>query len=97
MCPDDNLLRQMYQFWAALDEAMLAPGDIFRDPDCWPWNSPRPAVRAAWDRLTHPDNLLGMEHWLAHHRKGRGMTEWAKQVTLTAIEVCQRRSEESAS
>ena len=57
-----------------------------------PWESEQPKIIAAWERLTRPENLPDLEFWLARFDNGRGMNDWAKKVTLKAIEVCRVRA-----
>jgi hypothetical protein len=52
--------------WLALDRARHAPrsGESILDrlrQD--PWSHDDPAVRSAWEVLTRPENLVGLEQW----------------------------------
>src|SRR5262249_39703843 len=85
-------LRRLYHLWAALDEAFISTGGALH-PEGWcPWNSSRAEIRAAWDALTHPDNLADLGDWLARGDDGAGMTDFAREPTLKAIEMCRSRA-----
>jgi hypothetical protein len=82
-------LRRMQDQWAALDEAILGSGlDNHFIP---PWESSHPAIHAAWDKLTDPDNLADLEYWLAFYDDGARMNDWAREATQKAIKACRAK------
>lgn len=84
-------LRRVQEHWSKLDEAILGCGlsdDVFIDP----WESSQPNILAAWETLTKPENLADLEFWLASFDNGYGMNDWARRVTLKAIEVCREKA-----
>jgi hypothetical protein len=80
----------MQDQWAALDEAILGSGSL-DDHFIPPWESSRPTIQAAWEKLTAPHNLADLEYWLAFYDNGARMNDWAREATLKAIEVCRAK------
>jgi len=62
----DQELKRIQDLWLVLDQARYAtrPGESLLDrlrQD--PWTHDDSAVRSAWEALTSPENLAGLEQW----------------------------------
>ena len=55
-----QLQERMFALWSALSKAVWDSGESL-GPE--PWESMNDKVRAAWDALTQPSNLEGLESW----------------------------------
>lgn len=92
MDPDDPRIRRAYELWGKLDEAILASGlDEPLAHSHSPWESSHPRILTAWEALTSPEHLADLEFWLESFDHGSRMTEYARNLTLKAIEVCRAR------
>jgi hypothetical protein len=58
-----------------------------------PWISPTPAVRAAWDTLTSPENLKYLRAWEAHLTAKPSTNSFAMLVARKALADCNARQE----
>jgi hypothetical protein len=87
---DRDARLRLSSLWAALDEAIMGGG--LAEHFVNPWESQNPAVRAAWEALTRPDNLSDLQAWLADDRGRRGITQYGEALTRKAIEDCRSRS-----
>jgi hypothetical protein len=76
---------EMTPFWVALAEARNRPEVIEKEGRRHPWESSDPQVKTAWEALTDPRNLTGLERW---GDDAGGMNSFAREVTVKAIEHC---------
>ncbi|MBI2922387.1 MAG: hypothetical protein HYY18_15145 [Planctomycetes bacterium] len=91
MRPEKTAISGIQKLWVAMERAMFEPrpGETLVDRlKARPWNSDAPAVRKAWDDLTHPANLVALERWAAGD-----MNPSAREITDEALKVCRERIE----
>ncbi len=81
--------RQVFEFWVELSRARHRREVFEQEMFTNPWESNDPQVMLAWDRLTNPVNLDGLELWGAEPDK---MNPVACEATAKAIEHCRKRS-----
>jgi hypothetical protein len=75
-------LNPLLPLWSELDRLLV------REFMCWPWESQNPEVGAAWERLTHPDNMAALEDWA---QGLESFNDIAKSCTLRALAECRSR------
>jgi hypothetical protein len=91
MASDPPFVARLREHWCALDDAIITTGAFLNPQNYWPWEAQHPEIRAAWNALTRPENLADLEEWLASFDGGASMNDWAREVTLKAIEVSRQR------
>lgn len=87
--PEKTAISGMQDFWIALEKALFEPipGETLADRlGKRPWNCDLPAVKAAWDGMTHPNNLAALQKWASEP-----MTPSIREITDAAIRVCEER------
>ena len=83
----------IFRLWVALSQARFQSARIgergisLEKLAVKAWESTDPAVVAAWERLTHPDNLRGLEAW-----SEQVWNPIAAEATRKALEICRSRS-----
>jgi hypothetical protein len=84
----DAIQQRMFTLWSALQKAVWESGEAL-GPE--PWESRNDKVRAAWDELTRPSNLEGLELWA-----GGDLNATARAATDRALWECKSRARDSA-
>lgn len=82
-------MSQMHRLWVDLSIAMNhgPAGHAIFERRAAPWDSEDEEIRAAWDALTHPDNLASLLGW------GDGdLNQFAREATEKAIAHCRSRA-----
>lgn len=88
--PPDHELERIGELWARLSRAAWTPrpGESVVDRlETAPWESLDPCVREAWEALTDPANLAGLERWAAGD-----LNPVARRATDKALQVCRERA-----
>ena len=81
---------RMFQLWVQLEREVYKPepGENALDRIVAPpWESRDRRICAAWDELTHPNNLRALEMWYSPEN----MNPMAKEYTEEALRVCRKR------
>ncbi|KAF0244513.1 MAG: hypothetical protein FD180_2474 [Planctomycetota bacterium] len=76
-------------YWIALERALFEPieGETIVDRLAKrPWGCDSPAVKKAWDDLTHPNNFQLLKNWASEP-----MNASSREITDEAIKVCNAR------
>ena len=87
--PEKTAISGIQDFWIALERALFEPveGETIVDRLAKrPWNCDSPAVKKAWDNLTHPNNLRLLKNWASEP-----MNTSSREITDRALEVCAER------
>jgi hypothetical protein len=80
-------------YWVALQKALFEPieGESIADRLAKrPWTCDSPAVKAAWQDLTHPNNLQLLKNWASEP-----MNTTSREITDEALKVCLERIEKA--
>jgi hypothetical protein len=84
----DSIQQRMFVLWSNLEKAVWESGEPL-GPE--PWESRNDKVRSAWDELTRPSNLEGLELWA-----GGELNAAAREATNRALRECRSRANDSA-
>ena len=85
----DQLRKRMFALWSALEQAVWDSGECLGGPE--PWESMNERVRSAWDELTQPSNLEGLELWASGD-----LNPASREATDRALQKCRSRTSDSA-
>lgn len=85
----DESKQKIFELWVKLSRARWRKEVFEQEMKTHPWESSDPQVKAAWDALTHPRNLAGLEQW---GREPEKMNVVAQEATAKAIEFCRKRA-----
>ena len=86
----DESQQKIFQLWVNLSKARWRKEIVEVEMKTNPWDSNDPQVKAAWDALTHPNNLAALEYW---DREPEKMNAVAHEVAAKAIACCRKRGE----
>jgi hypothetical protein len=78
----------MREVWRAGEASKF----YLRQDNYAPWTSPTPAVRAAWNSLTNPENLRYLRAWEAHLTEEHSTNPFAMLVARKALADCEARA-----
>jgi hypothetical protein len=84
----DSIQQRMFALWSNLEKAVWESGEAL-GPE--PWESRNDKVRSAWDELTRPSNLEGLELWASGD-----LNATAREATNRALRECKSRAKDSA-
>lgn len=87
---EDPEIERIFAHWVALDREMFTagPGESLLDrPTPTPWESADARIRSAWEALTAPGNLRGLEKWA----RMEIMNPRARELSAMALESCRAR------
>jgi hypothetical protein len=100
MTDEEALLKMAGQLIGDMMREVWRAGEALKfylpEDDYAPWTSPTPAVRAAWDTLTSPENLKYLGAWEAHLTEKHPTNSIAILVARMALADCQAREEGAA-
>ena len=83
-----QLQERMFALWSALSKSVW-DSDESLGPE--PWESMHEKVQAAWDALTQPNNLEGLELWASGD-----LNPAAREAADRALQECRSRTRDPA-
>ena len=80
---------EIFELWNALSKARWRREVFEQEMKANPWESNDSQVKAAWDALTDPRNLAGLEQWGSEPEE---MNATAREAAAVAIRCCRMKA-----